>query len=249
MSIEENKALTLRWVEIEDHGSTLQALNDWLQIDSQRTAIVTIDMHRGHLDPSEATMPVSVEESERVCRHAKDILTFGREHHIPIIHIILVWRPVEVNRINPRLTATRMVMSKAAPITDAQKRGVPHNIEGSIQTQLMPEIGPEKGDYVINTKRTLSIFMGTDLDHLLRILKIDTLVLIGINTNTCVQCAAFESMNRGFKTVVISNCVASMYGQDLHILGLQNIARCLGWVLTVEEFKEKVLAYSQQVAK
>ena len=75
------------------------------------------------------------------------------------------------------------------------------------------------------------------------------MVLIGINTNTCVQCAAFESTNRDFKTVVISDCVASMYGQDLHILGLQNIARCLGWVLTVEEFKEKVLTYSQRITK
>jgi hypothetical protein len=26
----------------------------------------------------------------------------------------------------------------------------------------------------------------------------------------------------------------------LHVLGLQNISRCLGWVLTVEEFKDKV---------
>ena len=148
-------------VEIEDHGSTLKDLNYWLQIDPQRTVIVTIDMHRGHLDPSEATMPIPVEESKRVRRHAKNILAFAREHSIPIIHVTLVRRPVEVNR-NPRITATRMVMSKAAPVTNAQKRGVPHNIEGSIQTQLMPEIGPVKGDYIINTKKTLSIFMGTD---------------------------------------------------------------------------------------
>lgn len=135
------------------------------------------------------------------------------------------------------------------PVTDAQKRGVLHNIEGSVQTQLMPEIGPEKGDYIINTKKTLSISMGTDLEHLLRILEVDTVVLIGINTNTCVQCAAFESMSRGFKTVVSADCVASMYGQDLHILGPQNIVRCLGWVLTVVEFKEKVLTYSQRAVK
>jgi hypothetical protein len=32
-----------------------------------------------------------------------------------------------------------------------------------------------------------------------------------------------------------------MYGDDLHVLGLENIARCLGWVLTNDEFKEKIL--------
>lgn len=236
-------------VEIEDHSSTLKALNDWLQIDPKRTAIVTIDMHRGHLDPVEATMPVPVAESERVRRHAKELLSFARKQGIPVIHMILVWRPIEWEKgISPRLAAQRFVLSKSAPVTEAQRRGVHHNLEGSIQTELMPEIGPEKGDYIINNKKTLSIFMGTDLDHLLEVLGVDTVILMGINTNTCVQCAAFEATNRALKTVVISDCVASMYGQDLHVLGLQNMARCLGWVLTVDEFKAKVLAHSKVTA-
>jgi len=150
--------------------------------------------------------------------------------------------------LGPRLAASRFVLSKAAPTTDAQKRGVRHKLEGSIQTELMPEIGPEEGDFIINNKKTLSIFMGTDLDNLLQVLAVDTVVLLGINTNTCVQCAAFESTNRAMKTVVISDCVASMYGEDLHVLGLENIARCLGWVLTVEEFKNKVLSSQKKAA-
>ncbi len=236
-------------VEIEDQTETMKALNDLLQIDPERTAIVTVDMHRGHLDPVEATLPVSAVESERVRRHAKELLSFARQHGIPVIHVILVLRPVEWERgISPRQAASRLIISKTAPTTDAQKRGVRHNLEGSIQTELMPEIGPEDGDYIINNKKTLSIFMGTDLDNLLGVLGVDTVVLIGINTNTCVQCAAFEVTNRAMKTVVISDCVASMYGQDLHILGLENMARCLGWVLTVEEFKNKVLSQKKVAA-
>ena len=44
--------------------------------------------------------------------------------------------------------------------------------------------------------------------------------------------------------VVLSNCVASMYGDDLHVLGLQNVARCMGWVVTNEQFFEKIGATS-----
>jgi len=44
--------------------------------------------------------------------------------------------------------------------------------------------------------------------------------------------------------VVLSDCVASMYGDDLHVLGLQNIARCMGWVITNEQFFEKIGAAS-----
>lgn len=232
-----------RTVTLEDQSEIMQKLNDLLEIDPKSTAMVTVDMHRGHLDPVEATLPVSEAESERVRRHAKDLLGFARQQGIPVIHVILVWRPMEWEKaLGPRLAASRFVLSKAAQATDAQKRGVRHNLEGSIQTELMPEIGPEEGDFIINNKKTLSIFMGTDLDNLLQVLEIDTVVLLGINTNTCVQCAAFESTNRAMKTVIISDCVASMYGQDLHILGLENMARCLGWVLTVEEFKNKVLS-------
>jgi nicotinamidase-related amidase len=233
----------MKTVEIEDHRVTLEALNQHLRIDPGKTAIVTVDMHRGHLDPVEATLPAPVEESRRVCQHAHDLLTFARARRIPIVHVIAVFREAEVDKINPRIGAARVVLSKGAPKTEAQRRGVLHNLKGSIQTELMPEIGPEEGDYIIDNKKTFSIFQGTDLEHLLRIvLGVDTVVLMGINTNTCVLCGAFESFNLGYKTVVISDCVASMYGQDLHVLGLQNVGRCLGWVLTVEKFKGKINA-------
>jgi nicotinamidase-related amidase len=93
---------------------------------------------------------------------------------------------------------------------------------------------------MITTKRRLSVYRDTDLDLTLKELDVDTVILAGINTNTCVMCAAFESLNRDLKTLVVSDCVHSMYGDDLHFFGLQNIARCLGWVLSLEELEAKV---------
>jgi hypothetical protein len=34
--------------------------------------------------------------------------------------------------------------------------------------------------------------------------------------------------------------VQSLFGEDLHHFGLQTVARCLGWVLTVDELAAKV---------
>lgn len=230
-------------VNLEDHSARLEKLKAWLELDPQKTAVVTIDMHRGHLDPAEATLPVPLEIGKKVCEASRDLLAFVRSQGVPVIHVILTWRPNEAYRFNPRIDAERMTLSRSAPVTEAQRRGILHNIQGSIQCELMPEIGPEPDDYIIDNKKTLSIFYGTDLELLLnRFLKVDTVLLMGINTNTCVQCAAFEAMNLGYKVVVIEECVGSMYGEDLHVLGLQNIARCLGWVLKVEEVKQKLLA-------
>jgi len=91
---------------------------------------------------------------------------------------------------------------------------------------------------VIPTKRRLDCFYQTDLDHLLRGLKAETVVLAGVNTNTCVLNTAFAAFNRDYRVVVVEECVASMYGDDLHVLALENIARCLGWVFPLDHFLE-----------
>ena len=62
---------------------------------------------------------------------------------------------------------------------------------------------------MINNKKRLDCFYGTDLEILLRTLGTETVVLMGINTNTCVMNTAFSAFNRDFQVVVIEDCVAS----------------------------------------
>ncbi len=221
-----------------DRSQLIGKLKEYLKIESQKTAVVTVDMHRGHLDPKVATMPAPPEIARRVLDHSRRFLTIVRQHQIPVIHVIVVRRPIEI----PSTPFHRAVLAVGESfLPKGQTDFHHHNVEGSIQTQIMPEVWGE-GDYVINNKKRLSAFYGTDLEILLRTLKADTLVLMGINTNTCVQCTAFEAYNRDFKVVVISDCVGSMYGEDLHIFGLENMSRCLGWVLTIDEFEKKLAA-------
>jgi len=80
-------------------------------------------------------------------------------------------------------------------------------------------------------------FFGTDLETLLPTLGIEIVVLPGINTKTCVMNTAFSAFNRNFQVIVISDCVASMYGDDLHVLSLENVKHCLNHVLTAAELK------------
>jgi nicotinamidase-related amidase len=121
-----------------------------------------------------------------------------------------------------------------------------HNIEGSPGTQIIPELYRE-GDYVIDNKKRLDCFYGTDLRLLLDTLGVKSLLLMGINTNTCVLNTAFTAFNFDYRVVVLSDCVASMYGDDLHVLGLQNVARCLGWVLTNEQLFQKLKETQHEV--
>jgi nicotinamidase-related amidase len=235
---------------VVDRSEMRHALAPAVPLDPARTAIITVDCHRGHLDPAIATMPVADDDGRRVLAGIARLLAVGRAAGMCVIHVILqnrLLRPGEVESMaNPFWRALENARQSLTPTLPSTVRG--HNLEGSRQTELMPELGPAEGDLLINTKRRLSVFRETDLDLLLRDERIETIVLCGVNTNTCVLCAAFEAFNRDLAVVVVSDCVASMYGDDLHFFGLENVARCLGWVLSLDEVEERLVAATTAVA-
>ena len=48
---------TTRDVHVEDHSAGLAKMKEALEFDPATTAVLTVDMHRGHLDMVNATMP------------------------------------------------------------------------------------------------------------------------------------------------------------------------------------------------
>lgn len=229
-------------VKIIDRTDMQTLLKEKLVIDPKKTAVIAVDMHRGHLDPKVATMPCSEEDCKKVIASSKEFLDICRKAGIPVIHVVLIQRNLRGFGVEGTYVkfwkAVEEVKETLTPGRASTISG--HNIEGTVQTEIIPELYDPSYDYVINNKKRLSTFYGTDLEIMLRIMKIETALIIGINTNTCCMCTAFECFNHDLAPVVISDCVASMYGEDLHFFGLQNISRCLGWVLNIEEFKEKL---------
>jgi nicotinamidase-related amidase len=231
-------------VSIVDRSSLMSGLYDELVLEPRETAVVTIDMHRGHLDMDVATMTAKPEDAKRVIAKARDVLDFCRKRQIPVIHVILVYRKLKnigsEGMTNPFWKALHAAQAETDRLTPGRKSTVrEHNIEGSPGTEIIPALY-QRGDYVIDNKKRLDCFYGTDLRFLLDTLGAKNLLLMGINTNTCVLNTSFTAFNFDYRVVVLSDCVASMYGDDLHVLGLQNVARCLGWVITNEQLFEKL---------
>jgi nicotinamidase-related amidase len=237
-------------VQIVDRSSLAAGMYRELRVKKEETAIVTIDMHRGHLDMEVATMPASPEDAKRVIANAARVLDYARDAQIPIIHVVLVYRRIKnlgsEGMVSPFWKALHAQGEKDRLTPGRPSTVREHNIEGSRGTEIIPELF-RQGDYVIDNKKRLDCFYGTDLRLLLDILKAKTVVLMGINTNTCVLNTAFTAFNFDYRVVVLSDCVASMYGDDLHVLGLQNVSRCLGWVVTNEQFFEKLKEESHEL--
>ncbi len=231
-------------LQIVDRSSLLSGLYRQLVLNPKETAVIAIDMHRGHLDMEAATMPVKAEDAKRVIANGKEVLEFSRRNKIPVIHMVLVHRRIPGigtdAMASPFWQALHAAQGETDRLIPGRKSTVrEHNVEGSHGTEIIPELCRE-GDYVIDSKKRLDCFYGTDLRHLLEVLKIKTTIFMGINTNTCVLNTAFTAFNYNYRVVVLADCVASMYGDDLHVLGLQNVSRCLGWVLTNQQFFEKL---------
>lgn len=228
-------------VEIRDRSEYKRKMNELLRIDPRKTVVLTVDMQNDYLDMEHATAPTSPDEAKRVVSHTRRLLDFARAENIPVIHAYVKRRPQEVERG----FSTSVVMSVAQKArlsqnAQADARKGPDRIDGTPQAEL-PAGLVQPGDVHVTTKRVMDAFLGTDLDMLLsRVYKAETVIITGINTDTCVYATTFSSGNRGYQPVVISDCVASMRGLDHHWMALELMSRSIAWVMTVDEFKAKV---------
>jgi nicotinamidase-related amidase len=200
-----------------------------IRLDPRSTAVVAIDMHRGHLDPAVATLPLPAERCGPVIKRAAELLEGVRAAGVPVVHVVTEYRDAAEIAANPFWKAAHEDASKA-------RRGIlRHNLAGSPGVQVIPELLDSR-DIVVRGKRRYSVFQATDLEFVLRRrLAVDTLVLAGINTTTCVLCAAFEATNRDFRVVVAADAVDSMDGEEMHAFALRLIAAAIGWPLGNEE--------------
>jgi nicotinamidase-related amidase len=199
-----------------------------VQIHPQSTAVVAIDMHRGHLDPGVATLPLAAERCGPVIARTAELFQELRAIGVPILHVVTEYREPGEIAANPFWQAIHDDPGKA------RKGILRHNLAGSPGTEIIPALWGE-GDLVVRGKKRYSAFFATDLDFLLRRLGTGTLILAGINTTTCILCTAFEATNRDFRVVIAADAVDSMDGEEMHRFALRLLGAAVGWVWSNEE--------------
>jgi nicotinamidase-related amidase len=82
---------------------------------------------------------------------------------------------------------------------------------------IHPALGPEPDDIVV-VKHRVSAFVGTDLEMLLRVKQIETLVLFGIATSGVVLSTLLQASDSDYRLVVIADCCADDDAELHHVL-------------------------------
>lgn len=192
-------------------------------LDPAKTAVISIDMHRGHLDDS-PECPCPAPRARAIVEPIDTFHDKARALGIPIIHVRSVLRKNGVDDINGIRSAWRRTFPLHVgdiPNSDA------HAIEGSKWTEFVTNV--EADDMIVETKRRLSAFYPTDLDFLLRNLRVETVVFDGGFTDCCVLNSSFDAANRNYRVIVARDLVAGT-DDNLETAALALVSLHLGLV-------------------
>ena len=197
-------------------------------LDPATTAVISIDMHRGHLDDS-PDCPCPAPRAHDVVAPIDAFHDAVRALGGRIVHVKSTLRPDGVDDIRGIPSAWRRTFPlHVGPIPNAAA----HAIEGSPWTEWVTRVEP--GDMRVENKRRLSAFYPTDLDFLLRNQRITTVVLDGGFTDCCVLNTAFDANNHNYRVIVLRDLVR---GTDaaLEAAALTMVSLHLGLVMESQD--------------
>ncbi|MBX9758440.1 MAG: cysteine hydrolase [Beijerinckiaceae bacterium] len=189
-------------------------------LDARSTALIVIDMQETFCAPG---APAEVAASRDIVPAINALANGLRERGGQVIYVLhanahagarsdweLFFEHVVADEVRAR------TMESLAPGRQQVWRGL--------------EQGP--GDLIVFKNRYSALISGSsNLERILRSMKIDTLLIAGTKTNVCCESTARDAMMLDFRTVMVSDCCAAL-SDDEHRATLETFIQQFGDVLT-----------------
>jgi len=172
-----------------------------------KTALLIIDMQNDFCLPG---APFEVKGALSVVPQIKKALDAGRSCGLPIVHIIRHYR---TDGMDVEITRLQAFIEKGGAL-----------IEGTKGAEIINELKPIKGEYIV-TKQRWSAFFQTELDILLRRLHVNHIVVAGIQTPNCIRGTVWDANSLDYKVTVLTDGTGAM-SQEVHqanLFDIQNI--------------------------
>ena len=224
-----------------DVGSYKNKMNSLLNLNFSNLCVLTVDMQNEYLNEEHGTSPLASDDIRNIIKSTTEFLTEMRRNNVPIIHCYVVRRKEEIKNnffISPYIDVSQS--NNLSQNIQAQARKKPERVEGTLSSML-PECFVGEGDFHVTSKRNFDSFHETELHQLIsRILGKENILICGVNTDTCVYGTTFGASNRGYKPILVEDCVGSMRGKKQHISALNIISKSIGWVIKKNEIYKKL---------
>jgi len=166
------------------------------QFDSEKTAIVVVDMQNcfAHQDGVLFAPP-----SGEVIDPISEFIETGREYGLDIIYT--------------QDTHTTEQFEEKFSHYDEFDRWGEHAVEGSWGHEIVSELTPLQGEYVVR-KQTYDAFYETNLHSELESRDIETVLFVGTLANVCVMHSASSAALNDYDSVVVSDLVGYIEESD-----------------------------------
>lgn len=187
-----------------------------------KSALIVIDMERGFVDAQSMHCIAHAQSTVPACSKA---MALAREKGIPVFLVNRAYRgngsDVEATRYHSWVEGGKAMLPGST---------------GACSCEMPEGMKAQPGDYTL-TKPRWSAFFQTELDLLLRRLRIETVVLIGTTTPNCVRTTCYDAIALDYNVIVLPECCSSQTA-EIQQANLADMERIGAQLWTLEEFAQ-----------
>jgi len=183
-----------------------------MQFNREKSALLVIDMQEFFLDPASPTFTCG---GLAILPTVKRLIHAFREADRPVIYTCHVHHPDRID----------------VGIMGWWWEGM--CVEGSVESKVHDDIAPLPKEKVI-LKHRYSAFYNTDLETVLRCLKVEDLVISGVMTNLCCESTTRDAYYRDYRVFFLADGTGSV-NEEMHLASLLNLAFGFAFVTTADE--------------
>lgn len=177
-----------------------------------------IDMQRGFLDKESSLCIKMAADTVPACAR---LIDHCHEKGIPVFFV------------------TRRYRADGSDVEHTRYRtwldgGKPLSVEWPESADYPEAFAVSPGDYHI-IKPRFSAFFRTELDNILRRLRVDTVILAGTTTPNCIRTTMYDALSLEYNSIVISDCTSSVT-EEIQQANLRDMKNIGAHVMSLDEF-------------
>ena len=198
-------------LKIEGYSKIYDTIEDI--IDPSHTALVVWDVQN---------MLVSrIFNREEFTGNISSVIELARRANVPIFFTRIQMLPIRFESPARLYSLRRLGFDRVSQTLTKE------DLDFAIKPkQLHQQEKEEQQSEIVIDKHTASIFIDTGFEHMLQNAGIVTVVLTGIATEFGIESSARDASNRGFYSVVVSDCVSSP-DKEAHNRSLENMKKLI----------------------
>jgi len=190
-------------------------------VDPAHTAVVTSEVQNGVVGERSA-LPVLAEAARPMVVKVGELCVAARAAGAHVIHATGARR---ADGAGSNTNARLFLGVRRSPVS---------LLPGSVEVDVVPELGPEPSDLVLSRLHGLNPMAGTDLDPILRNLGVTTIVVTGVSVNVAVTNLVMDAVNLGYQVVLPRDGVCGIPA-DYADAVIDNTLALLATITTVDE--------------